>query len=215
MRLRARAAILVSVTALLLMAGCGSGPEQDRSAGDDGTTPTRTAIAVTADQACPPRLAKASAETHGFGRDEPAASVPTLPMAESGWVCQYWPSDGPSAPNGGATFVWTRRAAPQQVSPDELGMLADALAGLKPIDRRMPCTADLGSRYVLSYTNGDELTSVVVDGFGCGSVRLTEDPANVVSGESTDSRLVSGVLSAPPGLHGQLKRLAGSPDAGK
>ena len=211
MRERTIATTLCALATILLIAGCGSDPDQRPGAEGDPVSPTPRSTTVAADQACPLRLAKASADTLGFGTDEPATSVPALPSPEAGWVCQYWPLDGAADQNGDTSIIWTRSAAPRQVVPADLAKLTDGLRGLKTVDRGLMCTADLGHRYVLAYTHDDDRTAVVADNFGCGSVRLTEDPANVVSGESHASRLVTGVLSAPAEFHRLLEQLAGPP----
>jgi hypothetical protein len=46
-----------------------------------------------------------------------------------------------------------------------------------------------------------------VDEFGCGEVRLTDDPFGVSPGESSGAGTVSGVLAAPPGLADRLRAI--------
>jgi hypothetical protein len=67
------------------------------------------------------------------------------------------------------------------------------------------CTADLGSRLMLVYSHGNDLTGVVVDDFGCGDVRLTDEPFRTVPGEATQAGTVRGVLTDRGDLLNDIK----------
>lgn len=62
------------------------------------------------------------------------------------------------------------------------------------------CTADLGTRVMLVYPDGPDLTGVIVDNFGCHDVRLTDDPAHTPPGYGTQRGTVTGILTAPSEL---------------
>jgi hypothetical protein len=45
---------------------------------------------------------------------------------------------------------------------------------------------------------------VVVDGYGCGDVRLTDDPFTTVPGDPSQSGPIAGILRGPPALFNVL-----------
>ena len=59
------------------------------------------------------------------------------------------------------------------------------------------CTEELGPRWLLVTSTGGDLTGVVVDGYGCGDVRLTNDPYVTAPGDPQTGATVPGVLDAP------------------
>ena len=58
------------------------------------------------------------------------------------------------------------------------------------------CTEELGPRWMLVLSRSGDLTGVVVDGYGCRDVRLTDEPFTTVAGEGA----VEGVLTGPADL---------------
>lgn len=194
----------VPATVLLaaaMLAGCGT------PAGGSGTDSGSRVDEVAAHrgQVCPHQLPQASARSHGFGTSEPADSAPSLPVPESAWVCQYVPDDAASGPDGdGTTFRWVRNGQARRVAKSQLPVLGDYLRALAPPEGDRVCTASLGPRWMLVYATGTDLTGVVVDGFGCQDVRLTDEPFRTVPGEATQSGTVPGVLTGPTELLAQL-----------
>ncbi|MDN4173781.1 hypothetical protein QWY28_12540 [Nocardioides sp. SOB77] len=147
-------------------------------------------------RACPERLAQADDESHGFGTDAPATEVPDLSGADRAWVCTYrGVLDHRQPRGGGAVYRWERLDRPQSLTGSRSEAVEQALAGVAPYDdgERL-CTADLGPRHVLVLAHGRDLTGVVVEGYGCRDVRLTDDPFTTVPGEGDQGRAVPGVL---------------------
>jgi hypothetical protein len=110
-----------------------------------------------------------------------------LSAPERAWVCRYQLGDDD---------IWSRDGAVVPVAEADLAALADGLAGLEPATRHRMCTADLGPRWLLVWADDTDLTGAAVDDFGCGVVRLTDEPFATVPGEATGSGTVPGVLSA-------------------
>lgn len=198
------AAPAVLTAALLALTACGTS-DQDSATDPGGTTTdlARTDPAVdelaAQDGPCPGRLPGGD---DAFGGTDPAASAPDLAAPDRAWVCTYVLRSGPAAgPDGPA---WTRQTRPQQVVADRLPGLATSLDELAPADPGRLCTKDLGPRYLLVLADdgdaGTDLTGVVVDGFGCRDVRLTDDPSTTPPGEASTPGVVPGVLSAPDAL---------------
>jgi hypothetical protein len=158
-------------------------------------------------EVCPGVLPLAPAATHGFGTDTPAESAPSLAEPESAWVCRYDPAEAGPGPGGnGTTFKWMRQGRERLVDKQDLPVLAHYLAELRPPAGDTVCTADLGPRWMLVYSLGRDLTGVVVDDYGCGDIRLTDDPFTTTPGQATQPGTVSGVLTGPADL---LRRLKG------
>jgi hypothetical protein len=150
---------------------------------------------------CPTVMPRASRETYGFGDDQPAAIAPSLPPPQEAWVCRYDPRDVAPTGSNGAWLEWVRQDAPRHLDADELESFSSAIEQLAPPTAGSGnCTADLGPRYLVSYAYEDDLTGVVVDSYGCGEVRLTDDPFTTVPGEPSEPGTVAGVLHGPPGL---------------
>lgn len=61
---------------------------------------------------------------------------------------------------------------------------------------------------MLVYATGRDLTGVVVDDFGCGDVRLTDDPFKTPPGDATQDTTVAGVLTGTDELLPALKSVA-------
>jgi hypothetical protein len=159
---------------------------------------------------CPDRLPQSDDSDHGFGTGEPAESEPSLPTPESAWVCQYNATEAGPGPEGqGTTVGWVRAGDADTVDPTRLQELERDLAELRPAERNRACTADLGPRWMLVYSSGNDLTGVVVDDFGCRDVRLTDEPFETVPGDSTQPGIVPGVLSTPGSLLAHLKAAHG------
>jgi hypothetical protein len=94
---------------------------------------------------------------------------------------------------------------PRQLSADELAGFAEAITQLKPPeDEDTMCTADLGPRYLVSFAYENDLTGVVIDDYGCGRVRLTDDPFVTVPGDASQPGTVSGFLVPPAGMLSDL-----------
>lgn len=202
----AASAMAVVITAGVL-AGCGT---------DAGTPPPADpAVGVDVDEVsahhgrrCPKRLPQREDPDEAFGTQRPAHSAPMLPTPESAWVCRYDLSDGRPEPDGdGAVGYWVRQGRPRVVQPVQVSALQSYLTALVPADDDPICPADLGPRWLLGYSHGNDLSGVVVDEFGCASVRLTDEPFLTVPGDATQAGIVPGVLSAPEGFARRLGSL--------
>ena len=202
-RRRGVAAIAVVLGATSL-AGCA-----DSDAGQRATDTSSTASADEAarhgDDVCPERLPQGKDPGSGFGTEQPARAAPELPTPESAWTCQYQPVDSGPGPDGQGALVWEREGEARPVSSTALP-IAESLSRLAPPDTaNQMCTQELGPRWMLVFATGQDLTGVVVDGFGCRSVRLTDYPFETGPGASKQEGIVPGVLMAPPSLLEELK----------
>ena len=72
------------------------------------------------------------------------------------------------------------------------------------------CTGDLGPRLLVVTARDNDLTGYVVDAYGCGDIRMTDDPFTSPPGVATQPRTVSGVLRSDEFARAAL-RLRGSP----
>ena len=142
---------------------------------------------------------------YGFGTHEAARRKPSLLAPESAWVCRYNPVPEGSGPHGaGSRFLWRLDGAPKPVAPERLTAFASSLSELEP-QGNDACTADLGPRWMLVYSHARDLTGVVVDDYGCHTVRLTDDPFTRAPGDPGQVGTVSGQLSGPAHLLEDLK----------
>jgi hypothetical protein len=154
---------------------------------------------------CPADL-PTSPDTSGLGTGEPAPAAPSVATPEDAAVCLYEPQDTEADDaGGGTTYEWALSGAPVRVPTADLEVLADQLGSLTPTEPGGACTDDLGQRWMLVTVSGDDLTGVVVDDFGCGSVRMTDEPFETVPGEAAQEGTVPGVLDAPARLLERMK----------
>jgi hypothetical protein len=135
-------------------------------------------------QPCPAKLPEPAVSGPGA---EAATGRPDLPAPDRAWVCDYELADG-----GG----WERREPLTPVQDDDLAGLAEGVAALRPASNGRFCTKELGPRHLLVLDTDGDLTGVLLDGFGCGDVRLTDDPHETPAGEPTAPGVVPGVLQA-------------------
>lgn len=153
---------------------------------------------------CPTVLPRAARESYGFGTDQPAASAPTLSKPQEAWICRYDARDVAPDRSNGAWYQWVRQDEPRRLDADELDTLSTAIEQLRPPTADYACTADLGPRYLVSYAVRNDLTGLVIDDYGCGEVRLTDDPFTTVPGDPSQPGTVAGVLWGPAGFLGEL-----------
>lgn len=131
---------------------------------------------------------------HGFGVDHAAEQLPHLLDPQESWVCGYETYDRDSTSDGGLVYGWRRMGEPQPVAPADLPALRSALDGLSLVRPDQACTADLGPRWLVVYSHDGDLTGVLVDGYGCRDVRLTDDPHSTPPGTTQQGGMVSGLL---------------------
>lgn len=187
---------VVAVVVGLVVTGCGGTP---RTAAQTDAPPVDE-VGARGGMLCPDTLPERKAPGYGFGTEEPASALPNLAEPESAWVCGYRPHRAGTTPEKDAHYVWKRQGRVQRVGADQLPRLARLLAALATPDGGRVCTADLGGRSMLVLRRGSDLTGVVLDHYGCGDVRLTDDPFRTPPGDATQLGTVSGVLDAPSGL---------------
>jgi hypothetical protein len=149
---------------------------------------------------CPTTLPRAPRSTYGFGTEKPAAMVPTLSKPQRAWVCQYDAHNVARQGSNGAWYEWVRVGAPRRLDVQELDAFASAIGQLTVPSADRACTMDLGPRYLVSYTYKRDLTGVVIDGYGCRGVRLTDNPFTTVPGGASVAGIVEGVLAGPTKL---------------
>lgn len=198
--MRSRALVAASLLVVAAVSGCA----------DSGSSETGVDEMPAHDgQVCPRRLPQGEDPGTWLGTDEPAETAPELPPLESAWVCKYNPTETDPVPDGNdTTYAWERGGPAHPVDSSDLAVLERDLSRLVPAPTHRMCTADLGPRWMLVYSHDRNLTGVVVDGFGCREVRLTDEPFETVPGEATQGGTVSGVLSGPDDLLGDIKAAA-------
>lgn len=148
---------------------------------------------------------------HGFGVGEHAEAPPVFPDFDSAWVCEYRPlDDGRSSDGNGMRVRWERFGTINRVPDSHLPLLTRALHEITVPPPSQGCTLDLGSRVMLVLNSGGDLTGVVTDDYGCGSIRLTDEPFTNPIGESTQAGIVPGVLAGPAGTLAKIRALASS-----
>ena len=201
--------VAAGLLAVGLLAGCADSASVPPAA-DPAPSTSVDEVAAHAGEVCPQRLPESGNRDHGFGTDEPAESAPSLPAPESAWVCRYDATDvGPGPDGDGTTWGWVRAGEVRPVDPARLPVLERALTQLAPADRNRVCTADLGPRWMLVYSHGNDLTGVLVDDFGCRDVRLTDEPFETVPGAATQPGTTRGVLAGPTDLLIHLRAVHG------
>lgn len=161
--------------------GCGS----SRTTADPPTVRSNEFAEVDG-QPCPTSLPIGDDPSgYGFGVEEPAQDLPNLLEPQEAWVCGYTQED-----SGG----WDRLGEARPVPADDLPDLRAALGELALLDRDQACTADLGPRWMVVYAHDGDLTGVVVDDYGCRTVRLTDRPHETPPGAGGQEGTVSGIL---------------------
>ncbi len=194
-----RALFVLAVAAAVAVAGCSGGSV----GGDAGSRGAPREAASPSGPPCPRELPPPSVGSSVVGTLEPAETAPELPAPARAWRCVYRGAE--TAERRGETWTWERAGAPSEVTGADLERHVEALRGLEPAEADRVCTFDLGPRTLLVLEHDTGRVGVLVDLFGCGSVRLTDDPVDVPAGEATSDGIVAGVLSAPS----QLRDLVG------
>lgn len=193
-RLVAASTVLVGGT-LGGLAGCG-----DDSPSSGGTArEQRDELAAHRGQPCPRRLPQPEG---GLGTQDPADEAPSLQETDRAWVCEY----SATAPG------WPRQGPPREVTGATLEELGKRVAALRPADGMRMCTEELGPRWMLVLSHDGDLTGVLVDGYGCRDVRLTDEPFTTVAGEGATRGapgVIEGVLAGPDDLLPLLQAAGG------
>ena len=180
--------------AVLTLAGCGA--EAPGRAVDKGTESGVDELASHGGRPCPDFLADPDDE-HGFGTDDPAESAPALAEQDRAWVCVYAADEDPDHPLANGTYYrWQRAGAVQELDPDATAKVLSAAGTLVPREPRQWCTADLGPRVVFVLARDGDLTGLVVDRYGCGDVRMTDEPYTNPPGLADQVGAVSVALSS-------------------
>lgn len=198
MTVAVRTWLVLAVTAL---AGTGCGGDPDDTAVDGASFEQQDELSLHDDQPCPAELPTLPEDS---GADAPATERLPLPDFDRAWVCTYEPED--AGPPGSVTrFARVRVGTPTQLDPGQLAAFTDDLAdlGLRD-DGEIACTADLGPQHLVTLAWGRDLTGVVVEDYGCGFVRLTDDPFVTAAGAASGPGTVAGVFDPPPSLFGDL-----------
>lgn len=112
---------------------------------------------------------------------------------------------GPGPYGDGSTYRWQREDGPQANNAQRLPALIEHLDHLEAPEPGGACTADLGRRWMLVYTHEGDLTGVVIDYYGCTSVRLTDGPFHTAPSDPDQEGTVPGVSTAPAQLLADMK----------
>lgn len=135
---------------------------------------------------------------HGFGSEVPADERPAFLEPEEAWVCRYDAVDAGRTAHG-AVYAWGRAGA--ELAEVDVEVLSEALDELTlPDTEPHACTAALGPCWLVAFSHGGDLTGVVVDDYGCRSVRLTDDPFVRAPGDPGQEGTVGGALEGGAGL---------------
>ena len=190
--------------ALLVVAIAGCGGTADDDVAVDAPTEPVDELTLHGGEFCPATLPGEPQDNCGFGTDRPATVLPGFPAFDEARLCTYEPQDV-APPDSSAMLEWVRVGEPQPLDPDQLASFSDAITQLKLIGPgEYACTADLGPRYMVSLAWQRDLTGVVIEDYGCGSVRLTDDPFVTVPGDASQAGTVSGIFEPPPDLLSDL-----------
>ncbi len=196
----------VLVTTLVLLAAA-----TGASGCDD--TPPRPAVdelSIHEDQPCPGALVDPEDE-HGFGTETAAERAPDPARPDRAWVCGYEAVEEPHRrSDSGAYYSWLISEEATVLDDADLAAVTEATASLAPVTGKEFCTADLGPRVLVVTARGNDLTGYVVDAYGCGDIRMTDDPFTSPPGVATQPGTVSGVLRSDE-LARVALRLLGSP----
>lgn len=201
----ARASVMAAALGVVLLSGCG-GDDDEPQAVDPGITELEAHDGIP----CPDKLPQLDGPDTGLGGDSPAGETPELQNVEEAWICEYAANTVAPGPEGnGDPWEWLLQGEPQPVEKSRIQDLKISLSELAPPAPDMVCTADIGPRRLLSYSTGGDLTGVLVDDFGCRSVRLTDEPFETVPGAASTGGMVRGYLSGPDTLLERIKAAAG------
>ncbi|MBB6626099.1 hypothetical protein H5V45_02080 [Nocardioides sp. KIGAM211] len=196
--------MVVGLLALSSLTGC-----DDATSAESGPVQTAdTAVdEMTAHggQICPARLPRSATDDNSVGGGPVAPEAPRLGAPDAAWICRYEPHLGRRTPTDGRVVTFRATGDARPVEAERLPDFAAALAGLETADPDRSCFADLGPRWMLVYALDHDLTGVVMNEYGCGDVRLTDDPFDVAPGDATQPGTVAGILSAPEGFLAALK----------
>jgi hypothetical protein len=147
---------------------------------------------------CPVRLPLPDDDSgHGFGSSTPAKADPTFKTPDRAWVCQYG-NEIVGTSDAGTVLEWTLNDSVRRLDDARLGPVDASLEGITRVrPDAQGCTEELGPRWLLVTETGGDLTGVLVDGYGCQDVRLTDDPFVTSAGDPQAGGTVPGVLTAP------------------
>lgn len=197
----ARSCLLV--LALGVLPACSSDADEPTTQRQE--SPSASEVAAHAGDPCPGNLPQRDDAGTGFGTQEPATAAPSLASPEAASVCRYEPVEsGPEVEGGGSSYDWALSGPAIEVEDRDLKVLRE-LIGKLDVPEVKGCPGDLGPRWLLSYSVGDDLTGVVVDEFGCRQIRITDEPFENPPGDATQEGTVSGVLSGPGAFLNRLK----------
>ncbi len=183
------AGLCVAALALMLT-GCSGDTEHS---GDQGSAPAGSELAAYDGVACPDSLVDSS-DRYGLGLDLEGDALPEVGGYDAAWLCEYVPLDRPLEDGNGTFSSWYLATTPVELAEEDLPVVDDVLDRLTVAPDSMDCLADLGPRELVVLVDDGDLTGVAFDVFGCGTVRLTEDPYVTAPGESTEETLESGPL---------------------
>ena len=201
---RTRSSKLVLTGALLLAVGVLPACSSDEADPGDPQQSGVTGAASDGD-VCPSELPRPEASDDGFGTQDPAGSAPSLGAPDEATVCLYDPTESDDADGAETSYTWALSGEPIPVGERDLKALTQQLGELVPAQADKKCPSKPDTRWMLVTTAGDDVTGVVVDDFGCRSVRLTDAPSDTAPGEATREDTVAGVLTGPTSLLNQIK----------
>lgn len=186
-------AFFAVATAVLVLSGCDL-PWSSTATAQEPAVRT-SELADSGGRPCPQELPISDDPSgHGFGTEKVADELPALLEPQEAWVCTYNFFDVGTSHSGGITYGWRRAGGPETVAAADLPELQSALHDLEPADDSRGCPDDLGPKWMVVFSHDGDLTGVVVDGYGCRDVRLTENPHITPPGADNQDGTVGGVF---------------------
>lgn len=101
--------------------------------------------------------------------------------------------------------MWQRAGEPRPLTQAQLTAMVPLLAELEPQEDGA-CPANLGARLMMVFSHARDLTGVVVDDYGCRTVRLTNEPFLRAPGDPGQEGTVPGRLSMPSQFIAELQK---------
>lgn len=149
---------------------------------------------------CPEVLPDPDTASDGWGLGSAARTAPRLSIPDAVWRCSYEAFDVAPPGSNGASYQWRLTDEAVPLDATQIDRFTATVAELVPPGGGVrACTDELGLRHLFAFDHDGDLTGVVVDDFGCGDVRLTDEPFETVPGEASQPGVVAGVLEAPRG----------------
>ena len=183
----------IGAVAALALTACGNEADTAHDPSTHTSSPTASESTPVAAPKCPAGLGPANADDAPEAV-EPATELPDLGMISTAWLCAYSPKVG-SGSGEEESQPWESMSEAVELTGPELETLQNAVTGMSIPPKLQACTMDLGPRSLVLMQVDGGTVGLVMDHFGCRSVRLTSDPESAAAGTTSDLGTVTGVLN--------------------